>query len=346
MKDVSTNWKLFTLSNLFSVDRGTRLIIQNRRPGIYPFATAGFTDQGISSFIDNEENQTYKNVITIDMFGNTFHRPYPFKCDDNIHVIQTSHLSRNISKFITTLISISIDSIYSYGKQFRLKSFFLVKIYLPINSKDEPDYEYMETYIRELQDKKEKEYLDYISKRYKELKSISRPVALGEKEWGTFKIIDVFTNIQRGRRLKKSDHKEGNIPYVSSTAMNNGVDGFVGNTKNVRVFNNCLTLANSGSVGATFFHPYRFVASDHVTKLENTAFNKYIYLFVASLIKRLSEKYSFNREINDTRVKKEKILLPINTLGQPDYEYMEQYMRYLEYEKLSSYIEFKRWKIK
>ena len=48
----------------------------------------------------------------------------------------------------------------------------------------------------------------------------------------------------------------------------NGVDNFIANDKGVRCFENCLTLANSGSVGATFFHHYRFVASDHVTALE------------------------------------------------------------------------------
>ena len=44
--------------------------------------------------------------------------------------------------------------------------------------------------------------------------------------------------------------------------------------KNVRIFSNCLSLANSGSVGSTFYQPFKFVASDHVTKLENKNFNE------------------------------------------------------------------------
>ncbi|AZZ59738.1 hypothetical protein AWB57_00195 [Riemerella anatipestifer] len=66
-----------------------------------------------------------------------------------------------------------------------------------------------------------------------------------------------------------------------------------------------------------------------------------MYLFISSLSKRLSEKYSFNREINDTRIQREKILLPIDKNGQPDYDYMENYMKKLEYEKLTKYIKIK-----
>lgn len=158
-----------------------------------------------------------------------------------------------------------------------------------------------------------------------------------DKTWVEFYLKDIFNEVQRGKRLKKDDHKRGNIPYVSSTASNNGIDGYVGNTENVRIFKNCLTIANSGSVGATFFQSFPFVASDHITKLENKDFSKYIYLFIATVTKRLDEKYSFNREINDSRLQKEKILLPINKKGDPDYLFMEQFMLQKEQEKITKF---------
>lgn len=163
---------------------------------------------------------------------------------------------------------------------------------------------------------------------------------LENREWKEFFLKDIFNNIQRGKRLKKADHKEGNQPYISSTGINNGLDGYVGNKEKVRVFENCITLANSGSVGSTFYQPYSFVASDHVTKLENKEFSKYINLFLSGIISRLGKKYSFNREINDTRIKREKILLPITPKGEPDYEFMEQYMRHKEQEKQKEYQQF------
>tara|TARA_B110000977_G_scaffold80356_1_gene107602 strand:- start:335 stop:721 length:387 start_codon:yes stop_codon:yes gene_type:complete len=105
---------------------------------------------------------------------------------------------------------------------------------------------------------------------------------------------------------------------------------FLSNEENIRVFSNCITIANSGSVGASFFHPYSFVASDHVTHLKNGEFSKYIYLFIASIANRYSEKYNFNREINDTRLSREKIILPVTSQGKPDYQYMEQYIKNIE----------------
>ena len=129
------------------------------------------------------------------------------------------------------------------------------------------------------------------------------------------------------------------MPYVSSTALCNGVDGFVGNTESVNIFSNCITIANSGSVGSAFFHSYEFVASDHVTKLQNKEVSKYAYLFMLPIINRLAEKYSFNREINDKRIQRERFVLPATPEGTPDFAYMDAYMRNIELQQLLKYLQ-------
>ena len=158
---------------------------------------------------------------------------------------------------------------------------------------------------------------------------------LVEKEWREFFVSEIFTKIQRGKRLTKGNQQNGEVPYVSSTAANNGVDNFIGNSKGVRTFENCLTLANSGSVGSTFFHHYTFVASDHVTALILERPNKYIFLFLSGIIRRLEEKYSFNREINDKRIQREKILLPVNSDGLPDWQFMEDFIKQKEQKQIA-----------
>ena len=158
---------------------------------------------------------------------------------------------------------------------------------------------------------------------------------LVEKEWREFFISEIFMKIQRGKRLTKGNQQSGETPYVSSTASNNGVDNFIGNSKGVRTFENCLTLANSGSVGSTFFHHYTFVASDHVTALILEKPNKYIYLFLSGIIRRLEEKYSFNREINDKRIQREKILLPVNSDSLPDWQFMEDFIKQKEQKQIA-----------
>lgn len=163
---------------------------------------------------------------------------------------------------------------------------------------------------------------------------------LTDREWKEFFIKDIFNEVKRGKRLTKSNQAEGVKPYVSSSALTNGVDNFISNSNNVREFADCISLANSGSVGSSFYHPYSFIASDHITHLKNKQFNKYIYLFISTLTKRLSEKYNFNREINDTRISKEKILLPIDKNDDPDYYFMEAYVKEQEDKKKQEYIAY------
>lgn len=163
---------------------------------------------------------------------------------------------------------------------------------------------------------------------------------LVEKEWREFFVSEIFTKILRGKRLTKGNQQNGEVPYVSSTAANNGVDNFIGNSKGVRTFENCLTLANSGSVGSTFFHHYTFVASDHVTALILERPNKYIYLFLSGIIRRLEEKYSFNREINDKRIQREKILLPVNSDGLPDWQFMEDFIKQKEQKQIADFKDY------
>ena len=163
---------------------------------------------------------------------------------------------------------------------------------------------------------------------------------LNDREWEVFFIKEIFPVVQRGKRLTRENQTSGTFPYVSSSALNNGVDGFIGNKAGVRVFTECLSLANSGSVGSCFYEPFEFVASDHVTHLKNDKLSAYQYLFVAAMLNRLSEKYNFNREINDNRISREKIFLPVDESGNPCWLLIENYMRNTVLRKYQEYVSF------
>ena len=149
-------------------------------------------------------------------------------------------------------------------------------------------------------------------------------------QWKEFQLDEIFETIKRGKRLIKKKQIAGDKPYVSSSALNNGVDNFVSNSQGVREFINGLTIANSGSVGAVFYHPYKFVASDHVTFLGRADLTKYEYLFLSTALSRLGNKYAFNREMSDPRIRRERIVLPATTAAHPDWGYMRMYMQTIE----------------
>lgn len=124
--------------------------------------------------------------------------------------------------------------------------------------------------------------------------------------------------------------------------MNNGVDDFIGNETRVRIFRDCLTLANSGSVGSCFYHAYAFVGSDHVTHLKCEGLSPFQYLFVSVMCSKLSDKYNFNREINDKRISRETIMLPATSQGKPNFAYMEAYGRKIVREHIMKYLAYRK----
>lgn len=152
-------------------------------------------------------------------------------------------------------------------------------------------------------------------------------LSLQDRDWSTFHLTELFDSIQRGKRLKRADQQQGTIPYVSSSALNNGVDGFISKANGCRVFSDCISLANSGSVGSAFYEPFEFVASDHVTHLKRKGLKKEHYLFLVATLGKQASNFNFNREINDQRIQGMQVMLPIDTLGNPDWKFMEDYIR-------------------
>lgn len=149
---------------------------------------------------------------------------------------------------------------------------------------------------------------------------------LQDRNWSAFHLTKLFDSIQRGKRLKRADQQQGTIPYVSSSGLSNGVDGFISKAAGCRVFSNCISLANSGSVGSAFYEPFEFVASDHITHLKRKGLKKEHYLFIVAALSKQASNFNFNREINDQRIQGMQVMLPVDGLGAPDWQFMEDYI--------------------
>ncbi|MDP1728576.1 MAG: restriction endonuclease subunit S, partial [archaeon] len=150
--------------------------------------------------------------------------------------------------------------------------------------------------------------------------------------WKEFDFDKIFIS-KRGKRFVKLNQTEGDIAYISSSKRNNAIDNFVSPPKFMKIYKNVLTLNNSGSVGYCFYHKYSIICSDHVTVIsirdKKIVLNPYLALFLKPIIESMKYKYNFAREISDTRIKKEKIRLPQDKEGNPDWRYMENYIKNL-----------------
>lgn len=314
----------------------------------FPYVTRTSFNNGIESFIYGDKEYPKSkinegNVITVGIDTQTaFYQANKFFTGRNIVILSNSDMNEYNAHFILTLLKKQLKK-FSYGLGCNAKRLIKTKILIPIDENYMPNWQFMEDYI-----KQERQILvQKVIKYYKNKLNIYE-FGIGnnlyEIKWNTFFLNKIFSNIQRGKRLTKSNQLIGETPYVSSTSFNNGLDNFISNKDKIRKFKNSLSLANSGSVGATFYHPYEFIASDHVTCLNNTndtvSYNRFHYLFMSVLLNRLSEKYSFNREINDKRIKREKIILPVDDKGLINLEFIESYISLNEIKMVKQIIEY------
>lgn len=166
MKLTDREWREFELSGkngIFRNFHGKRLVKKNRIEGKTPLLTAGESNQGVSEFISNQEMERYSDCISIDMFGNAFYHGYTCCGDDNIYFFINDEISKEAKLFIVNSIN-NNKSKYSYGKQFRQGNADNTKVMLPINEMKEPDFKFMEQYVKEIEKTKRQMYFAYIQK--------------------------------------------------------------------------------------------------------------------------------------------------------------------------------------
>jgi hypothetical protein len=133
----------------------------------------------------------------------------------------------------------------------------------------------------------------------------------------------------------------GKTPFIGSTDSNNGITNWI-KTINSTLDRNVLGVNYNGSVVESFYHNYECVFSDDVKRLhlKNISDNKYVLLFFSTIIKQQKIKYTYGYKFNGYRMARQKILVPINEQGQPDYEYMEQYIKNMMLNKYNLYLEY------
>lgn len=168
-------WKNFMLADIFKVD----LSKGDNQPsllekGKYPLISAGTKNNGVCYFINKGDGKSQlfeKNTITVDMFGTPFYHAYDFYSVSHGRVNILSAISDEFNKyiglFIITCITEGTKSKYSYNQMCSQKRILRQPIMLPVDENDNPDYLFMEEFIKEREAVKRKQYLDYCNEQLK-----------------------------------------------------------------------------------------------------------------------------------------------------------------------------------
>lgn len=356
-------WKEFQVGKLFNCTLSAGdLKINDCKQGTIPLISSGQTNNGLVGYIDSKgdgEAQIYSGgKLTVDMFCNAFYQDKDFYAVSHGRVNILEPLfdwnSANLL-FISTIINKEKFK-YSYGRAVYNGEISRMVLKLPVyKNKDGepvidnshkyseegylPDFKWMENYIKTLK---------YKPLTTANVKMDANYTHLDVAKWKEFKLGKLFT-FENGKKHPKSARESGGLPLVSTSAENNGVSDYIA-TRADHVHSNFLTVAYSGSVGATFYHEQDvFVGETVLALLPTFDMTRYIGMFISTVMNFENYRYSYGRKIKSTEYGDTTIKLPVcyeedgitpkiddthkySEEGYiPDFKWMEDYIKTLPY---------------
>ncbi|MEJ7783728.1 MAG: restriction endonuclease subunit S [Solirubrobacteraceae bacterium] len=153
--------------------------------------------------------------------------------------------------------------------------------------------------------------------------------ALHTDDWRSFRYDELF-DIKKGTRLTKQDQTDGSTPFVGSSRMSNGVTAHVGQECAHPAA--CITVSYNGSVAEAFLQPHAFFATDDVNVFyPKSPLTPERALFICTLIRQEAYRYNYGRKWSLEGMRAAKLNLPVTEDGQPDWQWMTDYMRTLRF---------------
>lgn len=364
LKDVE--WGEYPLNKLFKKIKTNKLKYKtNDLPSNIkgefnlPALTAGIQNQGLNNYVPRDNATILKNKITISAnganTGATFYQNKEFTVLQDAYAIEwiynDNKLSDNQNIFLVGSISKTIRGKYEWTNKAGWERIKCEKIKLPIIN-NEIDFKFMEKFVAELEAQRVAELEAYLAstglKDYT-LTGFEEKVLNDYRnlEFAEFNVTDIFDIKNTGNILSK-DIKEnsGNIPYLCASSENNGVSSYITYNEKYLDEGNCVFIG-----GKTFTVSYQkndFYSNDshnlalYLINEERTKL-KQLYL-VTCINKSLSHKYSWGDSISKTKIKKDKISLPIID-GKIRFDIMETFMSAIQKLVIKDVVEYTNKKI-
>lgn len=311
---------------------GERLNKAARIEGDIPFITAGFDNQGVAQYIGNDRS-TYMDPITVDMFGNCFFHKGKCAGDDNVYFFVNDDISELRKMFIASCIHAKTSKLFAYVEQFRQTQADALDVALPVDTSGEPDWAYMDEYMSTVMRESEAS-----------LESLRQ--ADGEKHalsvsgWREFIIGDLFEKLQLD--VKKEDFNktfdvseertgEFNLPLVNAKHGNNGIM-YYGREADFETAEMTIDIVQNGAIatGDVYAQPQRtgVLWDAYLVKPKAKIDSAFTLMFLATVLeKAIKDKFSYDDKCVWDKAKLLTVTLPCTSDNEPDWAYMDEYMR-------------------
>ena len=302
----------------------------------YFVVTAGETNNGILGKSDIEARIFEANTITIDMFGFVFFRQFEYKMVTHARVFSLKPKFKTTHKqglFLASLFK-HLKTKFGYDNMCSWAKIKDDKIQLPINKDGDIDFEFMESFVAELEAERVAELEAYLAaaslKDYEltaaELSALSK---FENYNWGEFRIGDLFDSSNGNFDIQKSHINDKGYFVVTAGETNNGILGK--SDIEARIFEaNTITIDMFGFV---FFRQFEYKMVTHARVFSLKPKFKTTHkqgLFLASLFKHLKTKFGYDNMCSWAKIKDDKIQLPINKDGDIDFEFMNNFIKAIE----------------
>ena len=328
------DWAEFRVGDLFRLEPTKGIVSDDLIEGFdVPYIAAKHDDNGMAMYCskDGFEDWISKGncIIFINLgAGSAGYANYIKEDFIGMSGKTTCGYNDNLNEYNGTFIATILCQErpkYSFGRSWtgnRLKDTI---IKLPVDSNGNPNWQFMEDYIKSLH------YKPLTTKN----KSGQAP-ALNVQDWGEFCLGKLF-NISKAYAYNQEtfepieDMTVNKIGCITRTANNNGLDYYGELTSDLKIeTGNALTIGGEGVV--CFYQPEQFVCGTNMTVLRHKDLNKYNGLFISRVIDYYSkDRFSYGRAFNKGQVEKSIIKLPVDVNGNPDWQFMEQYIKALPY---------------
>lgn len=327
----TSKWKEYRMSDHgFMVCHGSRITKAERVEGDTVFLTAGFENCGVVGTIGNENIDVWEKPITVDMFGNVFYHDETCAGDDNIYAFLNSKLSRTAKLFVASSIASVTQSKYSYQQQFRQGDANKLSVYLPATPDGAPDWAYMESYMANLETKVAESLTLLQAAKDAEKKKVDT------REWGEFRVGELF-EVKISKSVDKGGlefAEDGEYDFIGRTPLNNGIQGRLNKLKFEANKEGTYSIAQIG-MHVCQYRERKWYASQNIFVLTPFAekshkANKFIATIITRYLDCAYGEDTYATYPTAKTLPHLKIKLPVDKTGQPDWAYMEEYMRKME----------------
>ncbi len=340
----TSSWKYFLLGDMFRVVLTKGDIKANDMEyGSIPLISSGEGNNGVVKYISKEGDGKAEmfpdNTITLDMFchANYQDKEYFAVGHGRVNVlIPKFNINSYVGLFICSLINREKYR-FSYGRAVYSTVAEKIKIKLPVTPAGTPDWKFMEDFVKDqiipqLPKKAQKVWLQ----KYDTTPQKHEDMKLNTQEWKYYTIGDLFRVELTKGDIKADEVDSGDIPLISSGEGNNGVVKYIskeGDGKAEMFPDNTITLDMFCHASYQGIHYYA-VGHGRVNILfPKFELNKYIGIFICTLINREEYRFSYGRAVYSTVAEKMKIKLPVTPAGTPDWKFMEDYIKSLPFSR-------------